>query len=160
MFKKFVLGAVAVATMGFTASAFAAVTNEQAKEIARKEVPAQAVFYGIDNSNNKITVNFRNNETYKNYDVEVNQETGKVESLDINGSNFLGSTMKTKSEEDVKAAILAAFPDAQNIQVSYEKQGENNMVYNATFETAKYSKVEAEVSPNTCAIGRQKLIFK
>ena len=160
MLKKYLVGAIALATLSFASSALAAVNAEQALQIARKEVPAESVVFGLKEDGPKFVVNFRDNALFRDYDVDVAVADGKVLALEIKGSNFVGSTMCTKTEADVKNAILAAYPDAKDIAVSFNQQGENNKVYTATFNTAKFSSVDVEVSPVTCALGKCKMIYR
>ena len=160
MLKKYFVSAVALAALSIASSAFAAVTATQAMEIARKEVPAGSVFYGFDSKDPDFVAKFRNNATYIEYFVNVAAADGKLLKLEVQGSNAVGSTLLNKTEADVKNAILAAYPDAQDIAISYVDQGENNKVYKATFNTPKFRSAEAEISPVTCALGKCQLIYR
>ena len=160
MLKKFIVMAVTLAAIGSAASAFAAVTGREAEVIASKEVPMNAVNFGLAKEGSDYLVSFYDKETYRDFNVYVDSESGKVRMLNIKGSNTVGSTMLNKTEEDVKNAVLAKYPDARKLEVRLVQQGLNNRFYEATFSTEKFRMVEMEVSPVTCAFGKINITYK
>ncbi len=149
MLKKFILLVTALAVMAVSAVAMAAPTQGKQQSIidaARTEVPAAAVMYGYKEDGDKTVLNFRDNDNYLEYEVEVITATAKVKEVEIKGSNIAGSTTIVKTAEDIKAIVLEAYPDAQNIVIETEKEG-NNTYYEAKFSTPKYKKVEAKLNP-------------
>lgn len=127
-------------------------------EAAKAEVPAGAVMYGIEEDDGKYEISFRDNETFRVYEVEVIAATNKVKEVEIKGSNIVGSTTIAKTPEDIKAIVLEAYPDAQNLVIKTEKEG-NNTKYEAKFSTPKYKEVEIELNPVTGAFGKVELKY-
>lgn len=160
MLKKVTLTLSALAFMtisAMTAPQTVFASPQEAVAAAKAEVPATCVMYGYKEEDGKSIINFRDNENYLDYDVEVNVTTNKVLEVDIIGSNISGSTNVVKTEEDIKAIILEAYPDAKNIQIKKEVEG-NNTHYEADFSTEKYT-VEAELNPVTGAFAKRELEY-
>ena len=160
MFKKLTVLLSMLAAMAFAAVAMAAPAKSQ--EIiaaARAEVPAAAVMYGYkeDAKDGDAELNFRDNDAFLEYEVKVDLATKKVLEVEIKGSNSADSTMVTKTEADIKQIILEAYPDAQNILVKLDRDG-NKAHYEANFTTAKYH-VEAELNPVTGAFAKRELKY-
>ncbi len=161
MMKKFILLVTALAIMAVSAVAMAAPAKNSQQSViaaARAEVPAAAVMYGYKEDGDKTVLNFRDNDNYLEYEVEVITATAKVKEVEIKGSNIAGSTTIAKTAEDIKTIILEAYPDAQNIVIETEKEG-NNTYYEAKFTTPKYKKVEAKLNPVTGAFAERELEF-
>lgn len=162
MFKKFVVLAAMLAMMAFAAVAMAAPSNLRSQEIiaaARTEVPAAAVMYGYkeDVKDGDAELNFRDNDNFLDYEVKVDLATKKVLEVEIKGSNSADSTTIVKTEAEIKQLILEAYPDAQNILVRLDRDG-NRAHYDADFTTAKY-KVEAKMNPVTGAFAKRELKY-
>lgn len=160
MFKKFVAGAAVLAAISSAAVAFAAVSGQEAVVIASKEVPAHAVNFGLKRDGSTYLVSFYDKETYRDFNVNVDAESGKITMVNIKGSNTVGSTTLNKTEEDVKNAVLAQYPNAKKLTVNLVRQGLNNQFYEVTFSTKKFRHVEMEVSPVTCAFGKINITYK
>lgn len=126
-------------------------------DAARAEVPAAAVFYGYKEEDGEAVLNFRDNDNYLEYEVEVVLATTKVKEVEIKGSNIAGSTMMVKTPEDIRQIVLEAYPDARNIVIKTEKEG-NNVHYDVEFVTARY-KVDADMNPVTGAFAKRAGIF-
>lgn len=159
MSKKAVSLLLAACALCISATCFAQITVKQAIEIGKKEVPAGVVTYGTQTEAKEYKVLFYDNSTNRNYEVEIDSETGKVKELEITGSNIVGSTTVLKTQNDIINIVLEKYPAAQNLIVSLEKEG-NNSVYEAKFSTPKYSKVEVKLNPVTGAIGHEELKYK
>ena len=143
MFKKLLVLLSMLAVLAMSAVAFAAPAKSHQQMVidaARAEVPAAAVFYG-----------------YKEEDGEAVLATTKVKEVEIKGSNIAGSTMMVKTPEDIRQIVLEAYPDAKNIVIETEKEG-NNVHYDVEFITARY-KVDADMNPVTGAFAKRELEY-
>ena len=163
MFKKLLVLLSMLAALAMSAVAFAAPAKSHQQMVidaARAEVPAAAVFYGYKEEDGEAVLNFRDNDNYLEYEVEVVLATidfEPVSSLEIKGSNIAGSTMMVKTPEDIRQIVLEAYPDARNIIIKTEKEG-NNVHYDVEFITARY-KVEADMNPVTGAFAKRELEY-
>lgn len=160
MFKKLLVLLSMLAALAMSAVAFAAPAKSHQQMVidaARAEVPAAAVFYGYKEEDGEAVLNFRDNDNYLEYEVEVILATTKVKEVEIKGSNIAGSTMMVKTPEDIRNIILEAYPDARNIVIETEKEG-NNVHYDVEFITARY-KVEADMNPVTGAFAKRELEY-
>lgn len=160
MFKKLLVLLSMLAALAMSAVAFAAPAKSHQQMVidaARAEVPAAAVFYGYKEDDGEAVLNFRDNDNYLEYEVEVVLATDKVKEVEIKGSNIAGSTMMVKTPEDIRNIILEAYPDARNIVIETEKEG-NNVHYDVEFITARY-KVEADMNPVTGAFAKRELEY-
>jgi opacity protein-like surface antigen len=160
MFKKLLVLLSMLAALAMSAVAFAAPAKSHQQmviDVARAEVPAAAVFYGYREDDGEAVLNFRDNDNYLEYEVEVVLATAKVKEVEIKGSNIAGSTMMVKTPEDIRNIILEAYPDARNIVIETEKEG-NNVHYDVEFITARY-KVEADMNPVTGAFAKRELEY-
>lgn len=160
MFKKLLVLLSMLAVLAMSAVAFAAPAKSHQQMVidaARAEVPAAAVFYGYKEEDGEAVLNFRDNDNYLEYEVEVVLATTKVKEVEIKGSNIAGSTMMVKTPEDIRNIILEAYPDARNIVIETEKEG-NNVHYDVEFITARY-KVEADMNPVTGAFAKRELEY-
>ena len=160
MFKKLLVLLSMLVALAMSAVAFAAPAKSHQQMVidaARAEVPAAAVFYGYKEEDGEAVLNFRDNDNYLEYEVEVILATTKVKEVEIKGSNIAGSTMMVKTPEDIRQIILEAYPDARNIVIETEKVG-NNVHYDVEFITARY-KVEADMNPVTGALAKRELEY-
>ncbi len=161
MFKKLLVLLSMLAALAMSAVAFAAPAKSHQQMVidaARAEVPAAAVFYGYKEEDGEAVLNFRDNDNYLEYEVEVVLATTKVKEVEIKGSNIAGSTMMVKTPEDIRQIVLEAYPDARNIVIETEKEGNNNVHYDVEFITARY-KVEADMNPVTGAFAKRELEY-
>ena len=143
-----VLGALAVASVGF-----AAASMEQAIEAAKAELPAGVVLQSRDKHDDEYVLRFRDNDTLLTYKVEVKTFSGLVDEVEILGSNIPGSTTVVKTPEEIRTIILEAYPDATNIFIELDQEG-NNKYYEVEFLTKKF-KGEVKVNPVTGAFGKR-----
>ena len=160
MLKKLLVLLSMLAALAMSAVAFAAPAKSHQQMVidaARAEVPAAAVFYGYKEEDGEAVLNFRDNDNYLEYEVEVILATTKVKEVEIKGSNIAGSTMMVKTPEDIRQIVLEAYPDARNIVIETEKEG-NNVHYEVEFITARY-KVEAKMNPVTGAFAKRELEY-
>lgn len=169
--KKALMSFVAMATLAVAATSFAASAADGVKAslsakntaiaTAKVEVPADANYFGTKNETDSYIVKYQDPNTLDYYDVTVNKATSKVTHVSISGSNFPGSVTVNKTEADVKAKIMEAYPDATNVVVTKESDpnGVNLVIYKATFSTPKFDGV-AQLNPATCLFGHRELSYK
>ena len=109
MFKKLLVLLSMLAALAMSAVAFAAPAKSHQQMVidaARAEVPAAAVFYGYKEEDGEAVLNFRDNDNYLEYEVEVVLATTKVKEVEIKGSNIAGSTMMVKTPEEIRQIVL------------------------------------------------------
>lgn len=161
MLKKIAASLLLTALMSFSLTADAALRAKEALAIAKPEVPQEAVNYqlGVEQGTNVIIARFRNNNTYINYDIRMDAETGALISKDIIGSNYVGSTTVLKTAEDARQIALEAYPDAQDLTISTIKD-DVNTYYVAFFNNPQFSEAVLEISPSTGAIGKHLLKYR
>ena len=151
MFKKLLVLLSMLAALAMSAVAFAAPAK------SHQQMVIAAVFYGYKEEDGEAVLNFRDNDNYLEYEVEVVLATTKVKEVEIKGSNIAGSTMMVKTPEDIRQIVLEAYPDARNIVIKTEKEG-NNVHYDVEFVTARY-KVDADMNPVTGAFAKRELEY-
>jgi len=159
MSKKFKTMLLTLAALAVSVPCFANITQKEAIAIGKKEVPTTVVNYGTKTEEKEIKVFFFDNSIKRNYEVKIDIVTGKVLELEITGSHIVGSTTILKTLEDARAIALEKYPDAQNLVVKLEKEG-NNSVYVAEFATAKFKEVELKINPVTGAIGHEEMKYR
>lgn len=157
MLKKMLLTVCAMGALAVSSVGFAAVPAQQAIDAAKAELPEGVVMYGVAERDDEYVLNFRDNDTFLDYKVEVKSATAKVDEIEILGSNIPGSTVVKKTPAEIKAIILEAYPDASNIEVELEQEG-SNKYYDVDFVTPKF-KGDAKLNPVTGAFGKRELDY-
>ena len=157
MLKKVFAATAMLGVMLFSTSAFAAVRGTDAVEAAKTKLPESIVVLGYDEGQDTAIVNFRDPDNLLDYAVEVSMETGKVLRVHMEGASIHGSTIMTKSFEDIEAIILEEYPDAQEIIITTGQDG-NNTYYEAVFVTNEFA-AEAKLNPVTGAFSEREYVF-
>lgn len=157
MLKKLLSATAMMGVMLFSTSAFAGMHAADAIEAAKAKLPETIVVMGYDEGQDTAIVNFRDPESLLDYAVEVSLETGKVLKMDVEGASIHGSTIMTKSVEDIMAIILTEYPDAQEIFVTTGQDG-NNTYYDAVFVTPEFA-AEVKMNPVTGAFSEREYVF-
>ena len=157
MLKKLLSTTAMMGVMLFSTSAFAGMHSADAIEAAKTKLPETIVVMGYDEGQDTAIVNFRDPESLLDYAVEVSLETGKVLKMDVEGASIHGSTIMTKSVEDIMAIILTEYPDAQEIFVTTGQDG-NNTYYDAVFVTPEFA-AEVKMNPVTGAFSEREYVF-
>lgn len=157
MLKKVFAATAMLGVMLFSTSAFAAVRGTDAVEAAKTKLPESIVVLGYDEGQDTAIVNFRDPDNLLDYAVEVSMETGKVLRMHMEGASIHGSTIMTKSFEDIEAIILEEYPDAQEIIITTGQDG-NNTYYEAVFVTDEFA-AEAKLNPVTGAFSEREYVF-
>ena len=157
MLKKLLSATALMGVMLFSTSAFAQMKATEAVEAAKTKLPDTIVVMSYDEGQDTAIVNFRDPESLLDYAVEVSLETGKVLKMDVEGASIHGSTIMTKSVEDIMAIILTEYPDAQEIFVTTGQDG-NNTYYDAVFVTPEFA-AEVKMNPVTGAFSEREYVF-
>ncbi len=157
MLKKVFAATAMLGVMLFSTSAFAAVRGSDAIAAAKTKLPESIVVLGYDEGQDTAIVNFRNPDDLFDYAVEVSMDTGKVLKMHMEGASIHGSTVMTKSFEDIELLILSEYPDAEEIIITTGQDG-NNTYYEAVFVTDEFA-AEAKINPVTGAFSEREYVF-
>ena len=157
MLKKLFATTAMMGVMLFSTNAFAEMKASDAIESAKTKVPETIVVMGYDEGQDTAIVNFRDPESLLDYAVEVSLETGKVLKMNVEGASIHGSTIITKTFEDIEAIILNEYPDAQEILITTGQDG-NNTYYDAVFVTPEFA-AEVKMNPVTGAFSERDYVF-
>ena len=123
--KKMTTAIVAgLATLAFSASAFAAISAEEAKAIAAKEVPASSTHIVTkadrDNFTPYFEVKFYDNATNPEYEIDVLQSTGAIKEYSMDIKPMMGSHKVVLSADDAKNVVLKDYPQATFTKVKLD----------------------------------------
>ena len=161
-FKNLVLTLGVLMMLAFTSMAAAAPSQVNrsmtAINAAKAEIPAvcELVGYNVDGDTSIIT--FKDPNTLKRYVVDVNTATAKVQEIEVKGATFvMGSTMVTKTPDDIEKIVLKNYPNAYEIVITQGQDG-NNIYYIADFLTDKFDG-ELKLDPVTGAICERELEY-
>lgn len=146
LFTTMVLGMTTVASV-----AMAAVTSTEALEIAKAETSPTAVVFGYEEKFHKFEVKLQDKENMTRYEVDVDKATGRVMELDIKTAGNSVSSNVVKSAADIRAIVLAEYPDAQISSVKLDREDYGHK-YEVKFHNAKYRLAELDINPESGAI--------
>ena len=123
--KKMTTAIVAgLATLAFSATAFAAISAEEAKAIAAKEVPASSTHIITKTDMDKLTpyfeVKFYDNATNTEYEIDVLQSTGAIKEYSMDIKPMMGSHKVVLSADDAKNVVLKDYPQATFTKVKLD----------------------------------------
>lgn len=148
-----VIGAVVIST-----TFSAALTLDEAKEIAKKYVPASAEFVTSEEEDNKFEVMFRDKAAAEGFEVEVNKENKQVKKVESQLDNDLGSEKVDLKEDDVKKIIRKEFEGVNSVNVTLNKDNglyEYEAVFKADdfYGNADVHPVSGEILDSTVKFG-------
>ena len=113
-----------LATLAFSATAFAAISAEEAKAIAAKEVPASSTHIVTKADRDNLTpyfeVKFYDNATNTEYEIEVLQSTGAIKEYSMDIKPMMGSHKVVLSADDAKNVVLKDYPQATFTKVKLD----------------------------------------
>lgn len=113
-----------LATLAFSATAFAAISAEEAKAIAAKEVPSSSTHIVTkadrDNFTPYFEVKFYDNATNTEYEIEVLQSTGAIKEYSMDIKPMMGSHKVVLSADDAKNVVLKDYPQATFTKVKLD----------------------------------------
>lgn len=153
LFTTMVLGMTTVASV-----AMAAVNQTEAVNIAKAETSQNAAVFGYEEKFNKFEIKLQDGATMTRYEVEVDKFTGRIMELEIKHPGLAVSSKVAKSYEDIKAIVLAEYPDANIIKLELDREDYGHK-YEVKFSNAKYRKAELDINPETGAIVERDLKY-
>ena len=113
-----------LATLAFSATAFAAISAEEAKAIAAKEVPASSTHIVTkadrDNFTPYFKVKFYDKATNTEYEIDVLQSTGAIKEYSMDIKPMMGSHKVVLSADDAKNVVLKDYPQATFTKVKLD----------------------------------------
>ena len=128
-----------LATLAFSATAFAAISAEEAKAIAAKEVPASSTHIVTkadrDNFTPYFEVKFYDNATNTEYEIDVLQSTGAIKEYSMDIKPMMGSHKVVLSADDAKNVVLKDYPQATFTKVKLDSD-DGLYEYEVKFTTA------------------------
>ena len=128
-----------LATLAFSATAFAAISAEEAKAIAAKEVPASSTHIVTkadrDNFAPYFEVKFYDNATNTEYEIDVLQSTGAIKEYSMDIKPMMGSHKVVLSADDAKNVVLKDYPQATFTKVKLDSD-DGLYEYEVKFTTA------------------------
>lgn len=165
--KNFILAVVTLFALAFATTCFASdnqlsstqalAAKDAAIATAKTVVPEGSNFLGAKYDDGKYEILFQDPATLDYYDIDVLVATNTIKEYEIEGAASARSATVSKSEEEIKEIILAAYPEATNIFI--EQDAELGMIkYEAKFTTTT-SKVELDINPHTGAICKHEIKF-
>lgn len=127
-------------------------------DAAERIVPVNAEIVSMEEGVETTLLVYVDGETMTYYDLSFNTATLKLEKLRAQSSNIIGSTMMSKTAEDIKTIVLQEYPEAVDLEITTVKDGLNTY-YKAAFNMADYRAV-LKLNPVTGAIGERVLFYK
>lgn len=145
-----IVSVVIIAAVVATTVMSNALTLDEAKAIAKKEVPSTAEFKDSEDEDNKYEVVFYDPQNKETFEVEVNKETQKVKKVERQLDNDLGSSTIKLSEADIESIVRDRFSGITSISVELSRD-DDLYEYEVNFKSADFYG-EATVNPETGAI--------
>lgn len=162
MKKMTALVTAALATMAFSATAFAAINADEARAIAAKEVPASSTYIMTKAEMHKLTpyfeVKFYDNTTNTEYEIDVLQSNGTIKEYSMDAKTMMGSSKIVLSSADVQNLILKEYPQAVFSKIELDR--DNGLYeYDVKF-TAPGVRGEYTLNPETGVIFEKELKYQ
>lgn len=159
MLKELVATLYNLGTVEVSMSALASLPVANAIEVAQAEIPASCVLSGYQVNKEKgiSIVSFHDNNSFTDYVVTVDTDSGKVLGVEVKGAKFISGGNVAKSVEEIRELVLKEYPTARTIAVETTKEG-SNILYVVNFITDKF-RGEAEMHPATGVFGERSLIY-
>jgi Predicted membrane protein len=127
-----------------------ALTLNEAKELAKKEVPSTAEFQTSEEEDTKYEVVFYDQTNKETFEVEVSKDTQKVKKVESQLDNDLGSKTVKLSSADVEKIVKDKFQGITTASV-YLNKDDGLYEYEVTFKSDSFYG-DATVNPETGAI--------
>lgn len=134
------VGVVAVVVVGVvfvTTSLSSAMTLNEAKDAAKKYVPATVEFVSSEQEDNSYEVYFYDSKNKVSYEADVSTETKRVKKVESQMDNDLGSKTVKLSETEVKNIVKKAFDGIKSINVILTSD-DGLYEYEATFKSNEF----------------------
>lgn len=125
---------------------------------AEQVLPSEAEIVSLEEEGETTLLVYVDEATMTYYDLSFNTSTLRLEKLKAQSSNIIGSTMMSKTVEDIGKIVLQEYPEAVDLEIRTVKDGLNTY-YKAAFDMAGYRAV-LKLNPVTGAIGERELFYK
>ena len=158
MFKKALFTGMVLGMTTIASVAMAAVSSTEAFDIAKAETSPTAAVFGYEEKFHKYEIKLQDRESMTRYEVDVDKSTGRILELDIKTAGNPVSRNVVKSVEDIRAIVLAEYPDAKNINIKLDREDYGHK-YEVKFQTAKFRLAEMDINPETGAIVERDLKY-
>ena len=162
MKKMTALVTAALATMAFSATAFAAINADEARAIAAKEVPASSTHIMTKAEMHKLTpyfeVKFYDNATNTEYEIDVLQSNGAIKEYSMDAKTMMGSSKIVLSSADVQNLILKEYPQAVFSKIELDR--DNGLYEYEVKFTAPGVRGEYTINPETGVVFEKELKYQ
>ena len=162
MKKMTALVTAALATMAFSATAFAAINADEALAIAAKEVPASSTHIMTKAEMHKLTpyfeVKFYDNATNTEYEIDVLQSNGAIKEYSMDAKTMMGSSKIVLSSADVQNLILKEYPQAVFSKIELDR--DNGLYEYEVKFTAPGVRGEYTINPETGVVFEKELKYQ
>lgn len=123
--KKITVTLAILAALAASATAYAAISADEAKAIAAKEVPASSTHLFTKAEMHKLTpyfeVKFYDNATNTEYEIDVLQASGAIKEFSLDNKTVFGSSTIGLSTGDVQNIILKEHPQANIYKLELDR---------------------------------------
>ena len=156
MKKLLLVGAIILGSIGFSTSALAAISEQQAKDIALKEAQGgQITRFNLDKENGRMVyeVEVMNGNVEKDYEIDA--ETGAIVKLDQEHNNSVNNPKISYDKAKEIALKQSKNGKFKEIELKHEK---GVLVYDVVIEEGLIDR-EVFVDANTGAILRNRKDF-
>lgn len=156
MKKLLVVGAIIIGSIGFSTSALAAISEQQAKDIALKEAQGgQITRFNLDKENGRMVyeVEVMNGNVEKDYEIDA--ETGAIVKLDQEHNNSVNNPKISYDKAKEIALKQSKNGKFKEIELKHEK---GVLVYDVVIEEGLIDR-EVFIDANTGAILRNRKDF-
>lgn len=124
----------AILTIGVTQIFAAALTSEQAKNIALTYVPEGSIAIGTKEEYNQFEIKLYHQKDQTAYEIDINKTTQKVTSFESKSQCHIGGIQVTLTEEQAKNVVLQEIPQAQFVG-AYLEWDDGMQEYKISFYT-------------------------
>ena len=156
MKKLLLVGAIIIGSIGFSTSALAAISEQQAKDIALKEAQGgQITRFNLDKENGRMVyeVEVMNGNVEKDYEIDA--ETGAIVKLDQEHNNSVNNPKISYDKAKEIALKQSKNGKFKEIELKHEK---GVLVYDVVIEEGLIDR-EVFIDANTGAILRNRKDF-
>ena len=151
-----------LATLAFSATAFAAISAEEAKAIAAKEVPASSTHIVTKTDRDNFTpyfeVKFYDNATNTEYEIDVLQSNGTIKEYSMDAKTQMGSSKIVLGTTDVQNLILKEYPQAVFTKIELDR--DNGLYEYEVKFTAPGVRGNYTINPETGVIFEKELKYQ
>lgn len=162
MKKMTALITASLATLAFSATAFAAISADEARAIAAKEVPASSTHIMTKAEMHKLTpyfeVKFYDNATNTEYEIDVLQSNGAIKEYSMDAKTMMGSSKIVLSSSDVQNLILKEYPQAVFSKIELDR--DNGLYEYEVKFTAPGLRGEYTINPETGVVFEKELKYQ